>query len=56
MPTEGVVITHCNGSAGYLAPKHLYDDGGYEIRRTGFAPEAADILVKQTLRMLSNLK
>ncbi len=50
------VITHCNGSAGYLAPKHLYKDGGYEIRRTGFAPEAADILVKQTIRMLKDLK
>lgn len=50
------VITHCNGSAGYLAPKHRHKDGGYEIRRTGFAPEAADILVKRTLQMLHDLK
>ena len=50
------VITHCNGSAGYLPPKHLYKDGGYEIDRTGFAPEAADILVKQVLHMLHDLK
>ena len=50
------VITHCNGRAGYLPPKHLYDEGGYEVDRTGFAPQAADILVKESLRMLSELK
>jgi len=49
------VITHCNGGAGYLPPKELYKEGGYEIRSTGFAPEAADIMVKKTLQMLSNL-
>lgn len=50
------VITHCNGRAGYLPPKHLYEEGGYEVDRTGFAPQAADILVKESLRMLSELK
>jgi len=50
------VITHCNGKAGYLPPRHLYDEGGYEIDRTGFADQAADILVKETLRILSELK
>lgn len=49
------LITHCNGGAGYLAPKHLYEQGGYEIRSTGFAPEAADILVKNTVQMLKSL-
>ncbi len=50
------VITHCNGGAGYLPPEHLYNEGGYEVDRTGFAPQAADILVKESLRMLSGLK
>lgn len=50
------VITHCNGSAGYLPPKHLYEEGGYEINQTGFAPDAADLLVKETLQMLNRLK
>lgn len=50
------VITHCNGRAGYLPPKHLYGKGGYEVDRTGFGPEAADILVKESLRVLSRLK
>ena len=50
------VITHCNGGAGYLPPEHLYKEGGYEIGRTGFAPQAADLLVKESLQMLSKLK
>ena len=50
------LITHCNGRAGYLPPEHLYNEGGYEVGRTGFAPQAADILVKESLRLLSGLK
>ena len=50
------VITHCNGSAGYLPPENLYKEGGYEVDRTGFSPRAADVLVKESLRMLSSLK
>jgi hypothetical protein len=34
----------------------LYPEGGYEVDRTGFAPQAADVLVKESLRMLSELK
>ena len=49
------MITHCNGGAGYLPPKHLYKEGGYEIDSTGFGPEAADILVKNAVRMLNEL-
>lgn len=49
------VITHCNGGAGYLPPKDLYEEGGYEIRSTGFGPQAADMLVEKTLQMLSEL-
>jgi hypothetical protein len=51
-----LVITHCNGRAGYLPPENLYPEGGYEVDRTGFAPQAADVLVKESLRMLSELK
>jgi hypothetical protein len=50
------IITHCNGRAGYLPPKHLYKDGGYEIDRTGFAPEAADALVKRVIQILQDLE
>lgn len=49
------VITHCNGSAGYLAPKHLYVEGGYEINSTRFAPQAAEMVVKKAIAMLHEL-
>ena len=49
------VITHCNGAAGYLAPKELHVEGGYEIRSTHFAPQAAEVVVRRALAMLHGL-
>jgi neutral ceramidase len=49
------VITHCNGAAGYLPPEHLYIEGGYEISSSRFAPKAADMVVKQAVKMLHEL-
>jgi len=49
------VITHCNGAAGYIAPAHLYVEGGYEINSSRFAPQAAAIAVKQAVKMLHEL-
>ncbi len=49
------VISHCNGVAGYIAPKELYAQGGYEINSGPFAPQAADILVREAIRMLHDL-
>jgi hypothetical protein len=49
------VITHCNGGAGYLPPEHLYIEGGYEIRSSAFAPQAAEMAVKQAVKMLHEL-
>ena len=49
------VITHCNGAAGYIAPEHLYIEGGYEISSSPFAPKAADMVVKQAVKMLHEL-
>lgn len=49
------VITHCNGEAGYLAPAHLYVQGGYEIKSSPFAPQAAKKVVKTALAMLHGL-
>ncbi len=49
------VITHCNGAAGYLPPKYVYIEGGYEVTSSHFAPQAADIVVKQALKMLYGL-
>ncbi|MBN2315359.1 MAG: hypothetical protein JXM79_15630, partial [Sedimentisphaerales bacterium] len=49
------VITHCNGAAGYLPPKRLYVEGGYEIKTTPFAPQAAEKVVKKAVAMLHEL-
>jgi neutral ceramidase len=49
------VITHCNGAAGYLPMANLYIEGGYEVESSPFAPEAADMVVKQAVKMLHEL-
>ncbi|MEN6576287.1 MAG: neutral/alkaline non-lysosomal ceramidase N-terminal domain-containing protein [Phycisphaerales bacterium] len=49
------VITHCNGAAGYLAPKELHVQEGYEVRSSHFTPQAADIVVRESIRMLHDL-
>jgi hypothetical protein len=49
------VITHCNGEVGYLAPANLYVQGGYEIKSSPFAPQAAKMVVKKTIAMLHEL-
>jgi hypothetical protein len=50
------IITHCNGPSEYLAPAELYKEGGYEIESTPFGIGSADMVVKQSLRMLYDLK
>jgi neutral ceramidase len=49
------VITHCNGAAGYLAPKELHVQDGYEVKSSHFAPEAADIVIRESIRLLHSL-
>jgi neutral ceramidase len=50
------LITHCNGATDYLPPAHLYKEGGYEVRSSPFAPQAADLVIRQALRMLYQLE
>ena len=50
------IITHCNGSSGYLPPAELYKEGGYEVSSTHFEIGSADMVVKKALRMLYDLK
>jgi neutral ceramidase len=49
------VITHCNGAAGYLPTRQSYDEGGYEVRSSPFAPTAAEQVVKEAAQMLQEL-
>jgi len=51
-----IVITHCNGAAGYLVCPEAYAEGGYEVRTTRFSPEAAGMVIKETQSLLARLK
>lgn len=52
---QTVIITHCNGGAGYLVVKEAYAEGGYEVQTSHFAPEAADLVVQEATRLLKQL-
>lgn len=49
------IITHCNGSSGYLPPLELYKEGGYEVQATRFEAGSAEKIIKESLRMLNDL-
>lgn len=49
------VITHCNGGAGYLVVKDAYPEGGYEVKTSPFAPEAAGMVVSEAANLLKRL-
>jgi hypothetical protein len=50
------VFTHCNGAAGYLPTASSYPAGGYEVQSSHFAPGADEVLVRETLSLLQELK
>ncbi|MBN1559807.1 neutral/alkaline non-lysosomal ceramidase N-terminal domain-containing protein [candidate division KSB1 bacterium] len=52
---DTIIITHCNGAAGYTPPQHLYVEGGYEIESSPFASTAAEELVKHVVKLLHDL-
>lgn len=51
-----IIVTHCNGAAGYLVCPEAYAEGGYEVNTTRFAPEAAGIVIKEVQSLLARLK
>lgn len=50
-----IVMTHCNGAAGYLPTRESYKDGGYEVDSSSFGPEAAEQVVKEVVSLLKSL-
>lgn len=51
-----VIITHCNGNAGYLPTTASYPDGGYEVQSSRFAPGADEQVIQEAVRMLKGLQ
>jgi hypothetical protein len=50
------VMTHCNGSAGYLPTGPSYADGGYEVNSSRFAPGADEQVISAVVQMLRELQ
>jgi len=49
------VITHCNGAASYLPTKEMYVQDGYEVKTSPFGPQAADLVIRESIRLLHDL-
>ena len=52
---QTIVITHCNGAAGYLPTARAYLEGGYEVESSRFGPAAADLVIKEAVHLLHTL-
>jgi hypothetical protein len=50
------IITNCNGWTGYLPPGHRYQEGGYEVERSGFGATAAKQLIEGSVKLLESLR
>ena len=46
---------YSNGAFGYLPTRQAFDEGGYEIDASPFAPAAAEVLIAESLRMLHEM-
>lgn len=51
-----IVMTHCNGAAGYVPTASSYAEGGYEVQSSPYAPQAAEALVNASLEVLNELR
>jgi neutral ceramidase len=49
------MITHCNGSSGYLITDKAFDVGGYEAKSTRARPGGERIIIENLLQMISEL-
>ncbi|MCK4881333.1 MAG: hypothetical protein KAS82_11750, partial [Bacteroidales bacterium] len=50
-----VIITHCNGSSGYICTDKAFTEGGYEVKVSRLMPGAELPLTSQVLQMIRNL-
>ena len=50
-----VIVTHCNGSAGYLVTDKTFEEGGYEAMVSRVMPGTADMIIEQVTDMLTTL-
>ena len=53
--TNTFMITHCNGSSGYLVTEDAYATGGYEVSSTRAKSGAEKAIIENLLVMINNL-
>jgi neutral ceramidase len=47
-----IVVTHCNGSSGYICKDKMFAEGGYEVKVTRFMPGVEKPLVEKYLELI----
>jgi hypothetical protein len=47
-----VILTHCNGSCGYICTDSSYPKGGYEVKVTRLMPGAEKPLIKKVIELI----
>ncbi|MDD4189882.1 MAG: neutral/alkaline non-lysosomal ceramidase N-terminal domain-containing protein [Mangrovibacterium sp.] len=47
-----IVMTHCNGSSGYICTDEAFATGGYEVAATRLMPGAEKPLIKKVMEMI----
>lgn len=50
-----LIVTHCNGSSGYICTDKAFSEGGYEVRVTRLMPGAEKPLENKLLEMIKSL-
>lgn len=53
--TSTIIVTHCNGSSGYICTDKAFPEGGYEVQVTRLMPGAEKPLTSQVLEMIHRL-
>jgi neutral ceramidase len=51
--TGTIIVTHCNGSSGYICTDKAFSEGGYEIQVTQLMPGAEKPLMNKLLQMIN---
>lgn len=51
-----VVITHCNGSSGYLCTDEAYPQGGYEVAVSRTMPGTEQLIKKNIMEMIKSVQ
>ena len=56
MGPQSMVLTHCNGSSGYLCTDAAYEEGGYESMVTRVMPGVAGLITEGIREMMMGLE